>query len=61
VKENFGKILSDYQETDRFPDHSIFVNNTDKEIVGLIVTKSYPPIKEYKGIKMIGFKEINEL
>lgn len=61
VKENFAKILFDYEETQMFQDHDIVVNNTDKEILGLIVTKSYPPTKEYKGIKMIGFKEINDL
>lgn len=61
VKENFVKILSDYEETAIFPDHDIVVNNTDKKIVGLIVTKSYPPIKEYKEVRMIGFKELNDL
>jgi hypothetical protein len=61
VKENLLKILSGYEETVIFPDHDTVVNNNDKEVVGLIVTKSYPPIKEYKGVRMIGFKEINDL
>ena len=61
MKKNFVTILSDYRETKMFPDHDIIENNNDKEIVGLIITKSYPPTKEYKGVKMIGFKEINDL
>lgn len=58
VRENFAKILSEYKETKIFPDHDIVDNNANKSIMGVIVTKSYPPIKEYKGVKIIGFKEI---
>jgi|GEM_PF-1981877 len=58
VKENLAEILSEYKETEMFPDYDTVDNNTNKKIVGVIVTKSYPPIKEYKGVKIIGFKEI---
>lgn len=61
VKDNLTEILSKYAETQMFPDHDTTWNNCDKDIIGLIVTKSFPPIKNYKDIKMIGFKEIKDL
>jgi len=61
VKENLTEIFSNYVETQMFPDHDSSWNNIDKNIIGLIITKSYPPVKWYKGIKMIGFGEIKDL
>jgi hypothetical protein len=61
VKANLTEISSKYAATQMFPDHDTSWNNIDKRIMGLIVTKSYPPLKEYNGIKMIGFGEIKDL
>lgn len=36
-------------------------NNSPLEIVGLIVTIGYPPIREFNGIKMISLEEIENL
>lgn len=44
IKENLKNFCPDYSQI--------------KEVEGLIITKSYPPIKEYKGIKIKAFDEI---
>ena len=36
-------------------------NNSPIEIIGLIVTIGYPPIREFNGIKMISIEEIENL
>lgn len=61
VKENIAQILSDHEEDNNFPDYPEVDCKNIKEFVGIVVTKSYPPIKEYKNIKMIGFREIDDL
>lgn len=47
VKSNIERLCPDYKEI--------------KDIKGLIITKSYPPIDSYKGVTMIGFNEIKDL
>jgi hypothetical protein len=47
IKENLQKYCPDYKLI--------------KEIKGLIITKSYPPMKEYKGIRMIAYDELPSL
>ena len=47
VKNNIESLCPDYKNI--------------KEIRGLIITKSYPPIDSYRDVKMIGFNEIDSL
>jgi hypothetical protein len=47
VKENLKDLCPDYEKI--------------TSVEGLIITRSYPPIKDYKGVKIIGFEEINNL
>lgn len=61
VKNNIGQILSDYEENDSFPDYTEVDYKNIKEFEGIVVTKSYPPIREYKNVKMIGFRELDSL
>ncbi|WP_094229265.1 hypothetical protein [Methanolobus psychrotolerans] len=61
VKNNLEKNLCDYKENMQFPDHADVDYNNIKEFIGVAVTKSYPPIKEYKNVKMVGFREIGSL
>jgi hypothetical protein len=61
VKQNINKILSEYHSIDEFPDYETIDYNNIKEIKSLIVTRSYPPIKLYKDVIMIGFNEIQDL
>lgn len=61
VKQNIQKILSEYHSIDEFPDYETVDYNNIKEIKGLIVTRSYPPIKLYKDVIIIGFNEIQDL
>lgn len=61
IKQNINKILSEYHSIDEFPDYETIDHNKIKEIKGLIVTRSYPPIKSYKDVIMIGFNEIQNL
>jgi len=47
IKQNLAKYCPDFLNI--------------KEVKGLIVTKSYPPIKEYKNIKILASEELNKL
>jgi hypothetical protein len=47
IKENLDNFCPDYSQI--------------KEVKGLIITKSYPPIKEYKDVKIKAYEEIESL
>jgi len=47
IKENLARFCSDHLQI--------------KKIIGLIITKSYPPIKEYKEVKIKAYEEIESL
>lgn len=61
VEQHIQDILSKYHSIDEFPDHKTVDYNNIKEIKGLIVTRSYPPIKSYKNVIIIGLNEIQDL
>ena len=51
VKENLAEVCSECK----------FDQNKIKEIDSLVVTRSYPPIREYNGIRVISLDEIKRL
>lgn len=61
VKNNIGQIFFRNKEESNFSDYAGIDYNNITEVVGVIITKSYPPIKEYKNVAMMGFNEIDEL
>ena len=61
VQSNFVEVLCKYKETQMFPDHDTIDNSIIKKTIGVIITKSYPLIKEYNGVKMLGLNEIKDL
>jgi len=47
IKNNLARFCPEHEEI--------------KEVKGLVITKRYPPIKKYKGVKFISFSEIKKL
>jgi len=47
VQDNISTLCADYQKIER--------------VEGVVITKSCPPLSEYKGVKFVGLPKINEL